>query len=146
MHICWGNYEGPHTHDIPLATVFATAMRARPSGFLFEAANPRHAHEWEDLKSAKIPDDKIMMPGCLDSTTNFVEHPAPRGAAHLQCRQYRRARAGHRRRRLRLRHLRGAAEPGRAIDRLGQARGARRRCSHREHATVAMRGGGGWLK
>jgi 5-methyltetrahydropteroyltriglutamate--homocysteine methyltransferase len=75
LHICWGNYEGPHTHDIPLATVFDTAMRARPSGFLFEAANPRHAHEWEDLKGAKIPDDKIMMPGCLDSTTNFVEHP-----------------------------------------------------------------------
>jgi 5-methyltetrahydropteroyltriglutamate--homocysteine methyltransferase len=75
MHICWGNYEGPHTHDIPLATMFDTAMRARPSGFLFEAANPRHAHEWEDLKTAKIPDDKILMPGCIDSTTNFVEHP-----------------------------------------------------------------------
>jgi 5-methyltetrahydropteroyltriglutamate--homocysteine methyltransferase len=75
MHICWGNYEGPHTHDIPLGKVLATAMRARPSGFLFEAANPRHAHEWEDLRDAKIPDDKIMMPGCLDSTTNFVEHP-----------------------------------------------------------------------
>ncbi len=75
MHICWGNYEGPHTHDIPLAAVLPTAMRARPSGFLFEAANPRHAHEWEDLRSAKIPDDKIMMPGVIDSTTNFVEHP-----------------------------------------------------------------------
>ena len=75
MHICWGNYEGPHTHDIPLAAVLPVAMRARPSGFLFEAANPRHAHEWEDLKGAKIPDDKVMMPGCLDSTTNFVEHP-----------------------------------------------------------------------
>ena len=75
MHICWGNYEGPHTHDIPLAKVLDVAMRARPSGFLFEAANPRHAHEWEDLKSATIPDDKIMMPGCIDSTTNFVEHP-----------------------------------------------------------------------
>jgi len=75
MHICWGNYEGPHTHDIPLGAVLPVAMRARPSGFLFEAANPRHAHEWEDLKGAKIPDDKIMMPGCLDSTTNFVEHP-----------------------------------------------------------------------
>ena len=75
MHICWGNYEGPHTHDIPLATVLPVAMRARPSGFLFEAANPRHAHEWEDLRDTKIPDDKIMMPGCLDSTTNFVEHP-----------------------------------------------------------------------
>jgi 5-methyltetrahydropteroyltriglutamate--homocysteine methyltransferase len=75
MHICWGNYEGPHTHDIPLATVLDVAMRARPSGFLFEAANPRHAHEWEDLREVKIPDDKVMMPGCLDSTTNFVEHP-----------------------------------------------------------------------
>ena len=75
MHICWGNYEGPHTHDIALAKVLPVAMRARPSGFLFEAANPRHAHEWEDLRGAKIPDDKMMMPGCLDSTTNFVEHP-----------------------------------------------------------------------
>src|SRR5580704_2457280 len=75
LHICWGNYEGPHTHDIPLATVLDVAMRARPSGFLFEAANPRHAHEWEDLRAAKIPDDKILMPGCIDSTTNFVEHP-----------------------------------------------------------------------
>ena len=75
MHICWGNYEGPHTHDIPLAKVLDVAMRARPSGFLFEAANPRHAHEWEDLRGAAIPDDKVMMPGCLDSTTNFVEHP-----------------------------------------------------------------------
>ena len=75
LHICWGNYEGPHTHDIPLAKVFDLCMRARPQALLFEAANPRHAHEWEDLKSAKIPDDKIMMPGCIDSTTNFVEHP-----------------------------------------------------------------------
>jgi 5-methyltetrahydropteroyltriglutamate--homocysteine methyltransferase len=75
LHICWGNYEGPHTHDIPLAKVLPSCLRARPQGLLFEAANPRHAHEWEDLKSAAIPDDKILMPGCLDSTTNFVEHP-----------------------------------------------------------------------
>jgi 5-methyltetrahydropteroyltriglutamate--homocysteine methyltransferase len=75
IHICWGNYEGPHTHDIPLAKVFDVCMRARPAALLFEAANPRHAHEWEDLKAAKIPDDKILMPGCIDSTTNFVEHP-----------------------------------------------------------------------
>jgi 5-methyltetrahydropteroyltriglutamate--homocysteine methyltransferase len=75
MHICWGNYEGPHTHDIPLATMFDTCMRARPQALLFEAANPRHAHEWEDLRAATIPDDKILMPGCIDSTTNFVEHP-----------------------------------------------------------------------
>src|SRR5437667_1352602 len=69
LHICWGNYEGPHTHDIPLAKVLDTCMRARPQALLFEAANPRHAHEWEDLQRAKIPDDKILMPGCLDSTT-----------------------------------------------------------------------------
>jgi 5-methyltetrahydropteroyltriglutamate--homocysteine methyltransferase len=75
LHICWGNYEGPHTHDIPFATVFDVAVKARPQALLFEAANPRHAHEWEDLKAKKIPDDTILMPGCLDSTTNFVEHP-----------------------------------------------------------------------
>ena len=75
MHICWGNYEGPHTHDIPLATMLDVCMRARPQALLFEAANPRHAHEWEDLKAARIPDDKILMPGLIDSTTNFVEHP-----------------------------------------------------------------------
>jgi 5-methyltetrahydropteroyltriglutamate--homocysteine methyltransferase len=75
LHICWGNYEGPHTHDIPLGKVLDVAMKARPQGFLFEGANPRHAHEWEDLKNGTIPDDKILIPGCLDSTTNFVEHP-----------------------------------------------------------------------
>jgi 5-methyltetrahydropteroyltriglutamate--homocysteine methyltransferase len=75
LHICWGNYEGPHTHDIPLATVFDVAMQARPQGLLFEGANPRHAHEWEELARKKIPDDKILIPGCIDSTTNFVEHP-----------------------------------------------------------------------
>ena len=75
LHICWGNYEGPHTHDIPLAKVFDVAVKARPQAILFEAANPRHAHEWEELASKKIPDDLILMPGCIDSTTNFVEHP-----------------------------------------------------------------------
>ena len=75
MHLCWGNYEGPHTHDIPLAKTLDIAMRARPAGLSFEAANPRHAHEWEDLRGKKIPDDKILIPGVIDSTTNFVEHP-----------------------------------------------------------------------
>ncbi|MGH7053743.1 MAG: cobalamin-independent methionine synthase II family protein [Stellaceae bacterium] len=75
MHICWGNYEGPHTHDIPLARVFPSCMRARPQGLSFEGANPRHAHEWEDLRDLKIPDDKVLIPGVIDSTTNFVEHP-----------------------------------------------------------------------
>jgi 5-methyltetrahydropteroyltriglutamate--homocysteine methyltransferase len=75
MHLCWGNYEGPHTHDIPFAKILDVCMRARPAGLSFEAANPRHAHEWEDLRTAKLPDDKILIPGMIDSTTNFVEHP-----------------------------------------------------------------------
>jgi 5-methyltetrahydropteroyltriglutamate--homocysteine methyltransferase len=75
LHICWGNYEGPHTHDIPLAKVFDVAVKARPQAILFEAANPRHAHEWEELRDKKIPDDLILVPGCIDSTSNFVEHP-----------------------------------------------------------------------
>jgi len=75
LHICWGNYEGPHTHDIPLAKIAGVCFKARPQAFSFEGANPRHEHEWEDLKSIKIPDDKILIPGVIDSTTNFVEHP-----------------------------------------------------------------------
>src|SRR3546814_4138822 len=75
LHICWGNYEGPHTHDIPLARVFGALMKARPAAVLFEGANPRHEHEWEDVKDLKIPDHKILVPGVVDSTTNFVEHP-----------------------------------------------------------------------
>jgi 5-methyltetrahydropteroyltriglutamate--homocysteine methyltransferase len=75
LHICWGNYEGPHTHDIPLAKIIGICFKARPMAFSFEAANPRHAHEWEDLKEMHIPDDKVLIPGVIDSTTNFVEHP-----------------------------------------------------------------------
>jgi 5-methyltetrahydropteroyltriglutamate--homocysteine methyltransferase len=75
LHICWGNYEGPHTHDIPLAKIFAACMKGRPMAFSFEGANPRHEHEWEDLAMLKIPDDKVLIPGVIDSTTNFVEHP-----------------------------------------------------------------------
>lgn len=75
MHICWGNYEGPHTFDIPLATILSTVLKAKPQAILFEAANPRHAHEWAVWQEARVPEDKILVPGCLDSTTNFVEHP-----------------------------------------------------------------------
>ena len=75
MHVCWGNYEGPHTHDAPLAVVLKVALRAKPQGLLFEAANPRHAHEWEDLADLPIPEDKVLIPGVVDTTTNFVEHP-----------------------------------------------------------------------
>src|ERR1700684_428706 len=75
LHICWGNYEGPHTHDLPVTKIIDIAFKARPQAISIEAANPRHDHEWEDLKEIKIPDDKILIPGVIDSTTNFVEHP-----------------------------------------------------------------------
>ena len=75
LHICWGNYEGPHTHDLPVTKIIDIAFKARVQAISIEAANPRHDHEWEDLKEMKIPDDKILIPGVIDSTTNFVEHP-----------------------------------------------------------------------
>jgi 5-methyltetrahydropteroyltriglutamate--homocysteine methyltransferase len=75
LHICWGNYEGPHNFDLPLLKIIDIAFKARMQAISIEAANPRHDHEWEDLKTIKIPDDKILIPGAIDSTTNFVEHP-----------------------------------------------------------------------
>jgi 5-methyltetrahydropteroyltriglutamate--homocysteine methyltransferase len=79
MHLCWGNYEGPHTHDIPLEKVLPTVMKAKPQAILFESANPVHAadwHVWADAaRSGAIPDDKLLIPGVLDTTTNFVESP-----------------------------------------------------------------------
>src|SRR5712691_4723605 len=75
LHICWGNYEGPHTQDLPVTKIIDIAFKARPQAISIEAANPRHDHEWEDLKDIDIPEDKILIPGVIDSTTNFVEHP-----------------------------------------------------------------------
>jgi len=75
MHICWGNYEGPHHCDIALEKVIDLVLAARPSTILFEAANPRHEHEWEVWRSAKLADDKILAPGLIDSCSNYVEHP-----------------------------------------------------------------------
>jgi 5-methyltetrahydropteroyltriglutamate--homocysteine methyltransferase len=77
IHICWGNYEGPHCCDIPMDTVFSTLMSAKAQYLLFETSNPRHAHEWTVFRDRKseIPDNKILVPGVVDTTTNFVEHP-----------------------------------------------------------------------
>ena len=75
MHVCWGNYEGPHNCDIALKKVLPAILKAKPRALLFEAMNPRHAHEWIDWKSVDLPDDYVLIPGMLDSTTNFVEHP-----------------------------------------------------------------------
>ena len=75
MHVCWGNYEGPHHHDVPLEFLLPIVMKAKPQGLLFEAANPRHAHEWAVFRDVKIPNDKILIPGLLSTTTNYIEHP-----------------------------------------------------------------------
>jgi 5-methyltetrahydropteroyltriglutamate--homocysteine methyltransferase len=75
LHVCWGNYEGPHHCDAPMSTVLPIALKARPQALLFESSNPRHAHEWTVFRDSKIPQDKILVPGVLDSTTNFIEHP-----------------------------------------------------------------------
>lgn len=75
LHICWGNYEGPHHKDAPMNLVLPIALRAKPQALLFESSNPRHAHEWTVFRDARIPDDKVLAPGVIDSTTNFIEHP-----------------------------------------------------------------------
>ena len=75
MHVCWGNYEGPHHYDIPMARLLPIVLKAKPQGLLFEAANPRHAHEWAVFKSVDIPEDKVLIPGMLTTTTNYIEHP-----------------------------------------------------------------------
>ena len=75
LHVCWGNYPGPHTHDVPLRDIADIVFAARPQAILFEAANPAHAHQWEEMAEVDIPEDKILVPGVIDTNTNHVEHP-----------------------------------------------------------------------
>ncbi|HJN20839.1 MAG: cobalamin-independent methionine synthase II family protein [Alphaproteobacteria bacterium] len=75
LHICWGNYEGPHHHDIPLSDIIDLVYAARPAGISIEGANPRHEHEWEIFADKPLPDGKVIVPGVIDSTTNYIEHP-----------------------------------------------------------------------
>jgi 5-methyltetrahydropteroyltriglutamate--homocysteine methyltransferase len=75
MHLCWGNYEGPHHRDVPLADIIDIVLRARPAVISFEAANPRHAHEWALFEKLKLPEGKILIPGVIESKSNFIEHP-----------------------------------------------------------------------
>jgi 5-methyltetrahydropteroyltriglutamate--homocysteine methyltransferase len=75
LHVCWGNYQGPHHCDIEMKKILPTVLKAKPQALSFEASNPRHSHEWTVFRDIKIPDDKILIPGVIDSTTNFVEHP-----------------------------------------------------------------------
>jgi 5-methyltetrahydropteroyltriglutamate--homocysteine methyltransferase len=75
MHLCWGNYEGPHHRDVPLADIIDLVLKARPHAISFEAANPRHAHEWTVFERVKLPDGKVLIPGVIESKSNFIEHP-----------------------------------------------------------------------
>ena len=75
MHVCWGNTEGPHHHDVSLREIIDIVLKARPMGLSFEGANPRHAHEWKVWREVKLPEGKVIIPGVLDTTTNFIEHP-----------------------------------------------------------------------
>jgi 5-methyltetrahydropteroyltriglutamate--homocysteine methyltransferase len=75
MHVCWGNYEGPHHHDVPMERLLPIVLKAKPQYLLFEAANPRHAHEWIVFRDVQIPEDKVLIPGMLATTTNYIEHP-----------------------------------------------------------------------
>jgi 5-methyltetrahydropteroyltriglutamate--homocysteine methyltransferase len=75
MHLCWGNYEGPHHFDVPLADIIDVVFKAKPVALSLEAANPRHAHEWAVFETVKLPDGKVLIPGVLESKSNFIEHP-----------------------------------------------------------------------
>ena len=75
LHLCWGNYEGPHHYDVPLADIIDVVLAARPAGLSFEAANPRHAHEWALFERVKLPEGKVLIPGVIESKSNFIEHP-----------------------------------------------------------------------
>jgi 5-methyltetrahydropteroyltriglutamate--homocysteine methyltransferase len=75
MHVCWGNYEGPHHRDVPLADIIDIVFKAKPCAISFEAANPRHAHEWTLFERVKLPEGKVLIPGVIESKANFIEHP-----------------------------------------------------------------------
>ncbi len=83
LHLCWGNYEGPHHCDIPVEKILHVVTSAKPQAISFEASNPRHAHEWQKWRDADIPEDKVLMPGVIDSVTNFIDHPE--GVAERIC-------------------------------------------------------------
>jgi 5-methyltetrahydropteroyltriglutamate--homocysteine methyltransferase len=75
IHLCWGNYEGPHHRDVPLRDIIDLIVKVRPAGISLEAANPRHEHEWQVFTDYKLPAGKVIIPGVLDSTSNYIEHP-----------------------------------------------------------------------
>ena len=75
MHVCWGNYDGPHHRDVELAEIVEIILRAKPDGLVIEGANPRHEHEWQVFERVPLPEGKVLVPGVIDSTNNYIEHP-----------------------------------------------------------------------
>ncbi len=75
IHLCWGNYEGPHHRDVPLRDILDIVLKAHAAGISYEASNPRHEHEWAVFKEMKLPSGKVLIPGVIDSVSNFIEHP-----------------------------------------------------------------------
>jgi 5-methyltetrahydropteroyltriglutamate--homocysteine methyltransferase len=136
MHLCWGNYEGPHHCDVALADIIDIVFAARPSAISFEAANPRHGHEWTLFEDVKLPAGKVLIPGVIESKTNFIEHPELIASASGATRA-RRPRERHHRQRLRLRHV-GRTGRGRSRCGLGEARGDGGRRADRVTAVLAL--------
>ena len=122
LHLCWGNYEGPHHRDIPLRELLPIALKAKPQALSFEGANPRHEHEWVVFREIRLPDDRVIIPGVLELDNQLHRASRARRTASCALRRDRRARARDRRHRLRLCDLRAVGQSGRAGDRLGQAR------------------------
>ena len=120
LHVCWGNTEGPHHHDVPLREIVDLVLQARPLGLSIEGANPRHGHEWKVWENVRLPDGKVLIPGVLDTTTNFIEHPELIAQRILNYANVVGRGERHRGQRLRVWHLRMGAQGGDEY-RLGQA-------------------------
>ena len=105
MHCCWGNYEGPHHHDVPMRDLLPVLLKAKPQALLFEAANPRHAHEWTVFRDANLPEDKILIPGVLELDDQLRGASRAGGRTAAALRRHRGTRPGHGRIGLRLQHL-----------------------------------------
>ncbi len=139
MHVCWGSTVAPHHTDVEIKDIVDIVLSARPQAVSFPGANPRHEHEWKIWRDVKLPAGKIIIPGVIDSTSNFVEHPELVADRIMNYAGVGRAREHDRRRRLRLRHL-CRPRAGRHQDRVDEARFARRRRKARVEAVVGEGG------
>ena len=137
MHLCWGNYPGPHHRDVELAEIIDLVWTAKPRTVLFEAANPRHAHEWTLFEDTRVPDDKVLCPGVIEPQSNYIEHPELVAQRIERYAAPRRSRPGHGRRRLRVQRPRRHAGH-RPRRRLGQARRSGRGRRYRVGPPLAL--------